>query len=166
MKPETRLQKDTAAALLSTALGPVIAGLPPDAPELHSRGVILLACGVTHQSVADQLGVDRVTVSRWASRYKEQILDIRTLKAEYIRNTINDTLVLIASMGFIEAQRLLNAPGPKDWPQIKLITGAIESATRIMRPTDASTGVIKHLARPDKRLLKEAESRFRALQSA
>ena len=151
--------------LQATELVPILNGLPADAPDQHTLAVVYLACGITHQSIADQLGVDRVTVSRWAIKYRDHIKDIRAQGEKYLDAVHHSSLKVLVSKGLMLAQRL-DLHDRDVQRKFSYLVRGMECLDRMITGQlgNPKGGVRPHT--PDRRLLKEAESRFRALQSA
>lgn len=104
---ERRIAKDSAQAVEGNALDVCCSAIPADAPPQHRTAIVLLAAGVTHQSIADRLGVTRESVTRWRSEYRNAIDSIRTSKTLFLQAIHSDTLILASEIAYRLADAML-----------------------------------------------------------
>ena len=142
MKPQARIAKDTAAvlaALATEAITPIIGGMPDDAPDSHRRAIISLACGLTHQSVADTLGVSRQAVTRWATQYRDTLIAVRARKRDFLNAVHEDALVLAVETGFHLLAQMQADPRATPAGDLLLIVRALEGIKRMTIPDGGDT---------------------------
>lgn len=123
--------KNLARKLEAAELLPVVQGTEDEDTMRLRLGLVYLACGVSHVAIAGILNLAVRTIDRWAIRHAEEITNIQTLREAYFNNTIDSTIGILLTKGFVHS--LLMDTATPDFPvQFRNLAQGIETLRRVV----------------------------------